>query len=367
MAATSRLVVVTLLVVVVAAAAAGVAASRSGSGSGSGSGGSEAAPRTASIGPAGAQAVGPALSRAVGRRIVTGMAGTFPSRSLRGRVRRGEVGGVILFGPNVGPGLPRAITALQRAARAGGNAPLLIATDQEGGEVKRLQSLPPLRAPAQMRAAVAGPDGAATGRALLARGINTNLAPVADVNHGSFLGSRSFGNAPGSVASAACAFATGLQSTGVNATLKHFPGLGRTSENTDLHAVRVSAPAGALRADLEPYRRCGGQARLVMVSNATYPALDPDRPAVFSRRIVTDLLRGELRFAGVTVTDTLSAPGITGPTAAVRASRAGIDLLLYVDEGASARGYRSVLRAARARLSRASIVASAARIDALAR
>ncbi|MEA2383678.1 MAG: hypothetical protein QOH72_3649, partial [Solirubrobacteraceae bacterium] len=79
-------------------------------------------------------------------------------------------------------------------------------------------------------------------------------------------------------------------------------------------------------------------------------------------------LRGELRFGGVTVTDTLAAPGVAGPTASVRATRAGIDLLLYVDEASSERGYRSVLRAAQARrLSRAAIVASAARIDALAR
>jgi beta-N-acetylhexosaminidase len=354
MSATSRFAVLALV------AAAAVAAC--------GSGASDAPRRSASTGPARSQAGGLPLSRAVGRKIVSGMGGTFPSRSLRERVRRGHVGGVILFGPNVGPRLARAIAALQRAARAGGNPPLLIAVDQEGGQVKRLESLPPSRAPAEMSAAVAGPEGAATGRALLARGINTNLAPVADVNHGSFLGSRSFGSDPAVVAAAACAFATGLQSAGVNATLKHFPGLGRTTENTDLHAVRVTASARALRADLEPYRRCGGQARLVMVSNATYPAFDPEHPAVFSRRIVTDLLRGELRFGGVTVTDTLAAPGVAGPTASVRATRAGIDLLLYVDEASSERGYRSVLRAAQARrLSRAAIVASAARIDALAR
>jgi beta-N-acetylhexosaminidase len=308
------------------------------------------------------------LSRAVGRKIMTAMDGRFPSRSLRARVRKGQVGGVILFGPNVGPNLRGAIAALQRAARAGGNPPLLIAVDQEGGEVKRLSSLPPARAPAQMGAGVAGPEGTATGRALLVRGINTNLAPVADVDHGSFLGERSFGSDPGAVARAACAFASGLQAAGVNATLKHFPGLGRTTHNTDLGAVSVEASATALRADLEPYRRCAAQARLVMLSNATYPALDPAGPAVFSRRIVTGLLRGQLGFRGVTISDTLAAPGIASSTTALRASRAGVDVLLYVDERTSARAYRSLLRAARAgRLSRAAVRASAARIDALAR
>src|SRR3954462_10567321 len=80
----------------------------------------------------------PPLSRAIGRKIVTGMDGTFPSRALRARVQRGQVGGVILFGPNVGPGLAGAIGPLQRRARAGGTPPLLIAVDQEGGAVKRL-------------------------------------------------------------------------------------------------------------------------------------------------------------------------------------------------------------------------------------
>jgi beta-N-acetylhexosaminidase len=89
---------------------------------------------------------------------------------------------------------------------------------------------------------------------------------------------------------------------------------------------------------------------------------------VFSRRIVTDLLRGELGFGGVTVTDTLAAPGVASPGAAVRATRAGVDLLLYVDERSSARGYRAVLRALRAgQLSSGQVLASAARIDALAR
>src|SRR4051812_26912461 len=90
--------------------------------------------------PDGAQAAEPSLSRAAGRRIVTGMDGTFPSRSLRARVRRGQVGGVILFGPNVGPRLGRAIAALQAAARAGGNPPPLIALDPGGGAGERVRA-----------------------------------------------------------------------------------------------------------------------------------------------------------------------------------------------------------------------------------
>jgi beta-N-acetylhexosaminidase len=315
-----------------------------------------------------AAAAAPSLAHAVGRKIMTGFAGTTPSRSLLARARRGQIGGVILFGPNVSGRLRATIAALQRAARAGGNPPLLIAVDQEGGEVRRLPSLPPADPPARMPATRAGPLGAATGRALRRLGINTDLAPVADVDHGSFLGTRSFGSDPGAVAGSACAFADGLRGAGVNATLKHFPGLGRAARNTDEQAVTVATSEGALRADLEPYRRCAPRVGLVMLSNATYPAFDPRRPAVFSRRIGGDLLRGELGFRGVTITDTLAAPGVSSPTTAVRATRAGVDMLLYPDERVSALAYRNVLRAARAgRLDRAAIVASADRIAALAR
>jgi beta-N-acetylhexosaminidase len=308
------------------------------------------------------------LRKAVGRKIMTAYAGAFPSQALLARARRGEIGGVILFGPNITTGLGQAISALQQAAHAGGNPPLLIATDQEGGQVKRLSSAPPTMAPAQMTSATAGREGADAGRALARAGITVDLAPVADVNHGSFLGSRSFGADPSRAAAAACQFAAGLQSAGVHATLKHFPGLGRTAQNTDLHAVSVSASADLLSADLAPYRRCAPQTSLVMLSNATYPALDPSGPAVFSSAIIKDLLRGQLGFHGVTVSDTLAAPGVASPSTAVRASQAGVDLLLYTDEAVSARAYQKLLAAVRrGQLSKSAVLASARRIRALAR
>jgi beta-N-acetylhexosaminidase len=308
------------------------------------------------------------LRRAVGRKIMTGFSGTYPSSALLGRVRRGEVGGVILFGPNIGGNLGSAIAALQKAAGDGGNPPLLIATDQEGGEVKRIPSAPPAMAPAQMTPASAAGQGSATGQALRQLGINVDLAPVADVNHGSFLGSRSFGASPTRVAAAACGFAAGLQTAGVHATLKHFPGLGRTTRNTDQSVVSVAASQSALGADLAPYQQCAPSTSLVMLSNATYPAFDQSGPAVFSSTIIKGVLRGQLGFRGVTISDTLAAPGVVSPTTAVRASRAGVDILLYTDEGMSARAYQNVLTAVRTgKLSRSSVLASARRIRALTR
>jgi beta-N-acetylhexosaminidase len=310
----------------------------------------------------------PSIRKAVGRKIMTGFNGTYPSTALLGRVRRGEVGGVILFGGNVTTRLGAAVSALQQAARAGGNPPLLIATDQEGGDVRRLRSAPPTVAPASMATSSAASQGRATGRALHALGITVDLAPVADVDHGSFLGSRSFGSSPSRVASAACGFAAGLQSAGVHATLKHFPGLGRTSRNTDQFAVSVAASQAALGADLAPYTTCAGRTDLVMLSNARYPAYDPSGPAVFSRAIISDLLRTQLGFRGVTISDTLSAPGVASPTTAIRASRAGVDMLLYTDEAMSALAYQKMLAAVRSgQVSRSSVLASAKRIRALAR
>src|SRR5207248_6657843 len=125
-------------------------------------------------------------------------------------------------------------------------------------------------------------------RLLRSVGINVDLAPVADVERvaNSFLGSRSFGATPAMAALGACAFARGLASEHVAYTLKHFPGLGRASGNTDLGPVTIDTPAAGLRADYRAYRTCGpNPLALVMVSNATYPKLSGPLPAVMSAPI----------------------------------------------------------------------------------
>ncbi len=305
------------------------------------------------------------LTRLVGARIMTAMRGTSPSASLLERARSGQIGGVILFGPNVSAQLPATVASLQAAAREGGNPPLLVATDQEGGPIRRLAGEPPTAAPAQITPGNAQGQGAATAHALLARGINTDLAPVADVlGSGGFLGARSFGSSPARVAAGACGFARGLQAGGVNATFKHFPGLGKATQNTDLRAVSVTLSEPELANDMAAYRAC--QPALVMLSNAIYPALDPQAPAVLSSKIIHGVLRGKLGFAGVTISDTLAAPGVAGPATAVRAAKAGVDVLLYSDEDMSRRAYSELLSAARGgELSRAALEASAARIHRL--
>lgn len=310
----------------------------------------------------------------LGTLIVSGYAGASPPRELLARVRAGQIGGVILFGENTAGGLAgtrAAIAELQAAARQAGTYPLLVMTDQEGGEVRRLASLPPWRSARDMGSAPGAlAQGLATGRALRELGVNVDLAPVADVesNPQSFLGARSFGSTPGTVARRACAFAAGLREAGVAYTLKHFPGLGAALTSTDVAPVVIHASRAGLRADYGAYRLCGhGPLALVMVSSAGYPSLTGnDAPAVVDGEIYHD----ELRAAGVeavTISDALGTPAIAGQrTPALRALDAGLDLLLYVGEGESGYAYPRLLADVDdGALSRARLVAAAAAVGAL--
>jgi beta-N-acetylhexosaminidase len=316
-------------------------------------------------------------SRLVGQLVMSPVIGTTPDAALLARVRAGEVGGVILFGANIASraGL-RALTAeLQHAAAAGGNPPLLVAVDQEGGSVRRLPDAPPvLSAPELGLGSVAAVRlaGEETGRALRAAGVDVDLAPVADVPRSarSFMLGRAFGRDPARVAVLAAAFVSGLQGAHVAATAKHFPGLGTAVANTDLHRVTIRAPRADLLARLAPFRAAIEQGvDLVMVSNAAYTALDPSGlPAALSPRIVDGLLRAKLGFTGVVITDTLAAPGPAAyPDAPVRTVEAGGDVLLFTtSEAEAARGYEAVLAAVRSgRISRARLEASYRRIVAL--
>jgi beta-N-acetylhexosaminidase len=276
----------------------------------------------------------------VGQRLMVRM-GDRATPGLLAAARRGEIGGVILF-PAEGAdpaAVAEEVSRLQRAADAGGNPALLVATDQEGGEVKRFPGAPPDRSPSQLGAggdpAEAVAQGAATGEFLAGVGANVDLAPVLDVpSEGSFMESRAFSGDPSVVAGVGVAFAEGLADAGVAATAKHFPGLGMAAVNTDEAPSSVAASRAELRAGLEPFEAAiAAGVGLVMVANATYPALDPDAPAVLSERIVGGELRGRLGYDGVVITDDLEAPSIgsvfAAPDAAVEAARAGADVLLF--------------------------------------
>ncbi len=286
------------------------------------------------------------LARSLGQLIVARFTGTSPSPSILAAIKGGRVGGVILFSDNTAGGLAATgalVGRLQDAARAGGNPGLLIMTDQEGGEVKRLPG-PPSVAASQMGApAFAEQQGAATAALLRSAGVNVDLAPVADVSRvGGFMTQehRTFGASPAVVAAAACAFAVGLSSGGIAYTLKHFPGLGDAISSTDAGPVAINESSGDLSADEAAYRRCGGGSRaLVMMSSASYPSLTGSTPAVLSASAYGALGSDGIR--PVTISDDFQTPALAGqPTPARRAINAGLDLVLYAEtEAASAQAY----------------------------
>ena len=319
------------------------------------------------------------LETLVGVRLVVGMEGTSPSPALLARIRAGRVGGVILMGANVrsAPQV-RALTAALRGAARQGGRPLLIMTDQEGGLVRRFRWAPPAATAEQLGTRTEGAirkSGRSTARALERLGVDVDLAPVADVPSvpGSFIAAqhRGFSTTPMRAAKDVTAFAAGLLDGGVAPTLKHFPGLGFATASTDDAAVRIAAQEEQLAPGLAPYRRAiaAGLAPLVMVSNAAYTA-DRNRVAAWSPH--TRELLSTLGFTGVTITDALEPLArthrVTLTQAALRAARAGVDLLLMVGpERSTDAVYEGLLAAARAgRLPRATLEQSAARIDELA-
>ncbi len=331
-----------------------------------------------------AVAAGPAqtatvsLARLVGQTIVVRMVGRTPSASLLARVRGGQIGGVVLFSDNIGPpGPAHLIAALQAAARSGGNPPLLIAVDQEGGTVKRLPGPPTIGAPAMRTPAIARAQGIATGRSLANDAVNVDLAPVLDVAHGGFIAPRTFGSTPQTVAARGVAFAQGLRSGGVVATGKHFPGLGYAAISTDQAPVVIHASTTKLLQDLAPFRAAiAAKIPLIMVSTAVYPALGSALPAALSPQIVSRVLVGSLGFRGVVISDALATPAITHvapvPTAAVAAINAGVDMVLVTTlspagaDATSERAYDGVLAAAEhGRIARTRLTAAYARITAL--
>lgn len=297
-----------------------------------------------------------------------------PTPAFLSRVRRGLMGGVLFLGNGwlTQSTAVRATAELQRAACTRGE-PLLIGVDQEGGIVRRLAWAPPTEAEAAMRnPADAHAQGVGAASALHSVGIDVDFAPVVDTpsSNANFLGSRAYSHSRTWNARMARAFVTGLQqSGGVAATAKHFPGLGLAGGNTDDGRIVIGAAAWKLREDLAPFQsavRAG--VKLVMVSTAIYPKLDPSgKPAAFSPTIVQGLLRKTLGFKGVTVTDSLTAPAAVAiRDAPAKAMLAGSDLLLYGSESSSEQAYATLVAdAAKRPALRARLAQAAARIRAL--
>jgi beta-N-acetylhexosaminidase len=277
-----------------------------------------------------------------------------PNQRFLTRIRNGKMGGVVLLRNGwLTQSTAASVTAeLQRAACARGE-PLVIAVDQEGGIVRRLPWAAPTEAPASMSSpSVAHAQAAEAAAALHSVGIDVDFAPVVDTPSSArnFLGSRAFSRSRTWNAKLARAFVTGLQSGGIAGTAKHFPGLGLASGNTDHGRIVIGSAAWKLQQGLLPFKSAvAAGVKLVMVSTAIYPRFDPSqRPAAFSSAIINGVLRQELGFKGVTVTDSLTAPAADRiPHTATRAMLAGSDLLIFGAESASERGYATLVQDAR--------------------
>ncbi|SDT82714.1 beta-N-acetylhexosaminidase [Streptomyces sp. TLI_053] len=300
-------------------------------------------PLVPNAGPSGSGEIAttsPESRRLAGGRIVLSYRGLRPPEAALEMIRHGHAAGVIIFRENVSSveQLADSVIRLKRAAAEAPDArPLLLMTDQEGGPVRRLPGGPETSA---RRAESGAGQGIAAAAALGIVGLNVNLAPVLDVfdSPGNFIDrfERSFAQDPVKVAELGRAFVVAQQARGVAATAKHFPGLGSAGpeDNTDERPVTLSVPLERLRQyGEEPYRAAiAAGVRLVMLSWAVYPALDPVRPAGLSRTVVGGELRGRLGFRGVTITDALEARALAqiGGTGAraVAAADAGMDVLL---------------------------------------
>ena len=306
-----------------------------------------------------------ALAAAPGATIVSALAGP-PKASFLARIRAGELGGVILVG-RWSPAELSAATARIHTAGCAAGRPLLVLVDQEGGFARRLTWAQPRHSEGELGdlgIAATRAEAASAAVALRRAGIDVDLAPVADtLGPGGFLRGRAFGSDVALVGSLAVAYVRALQAGRVAATAKHFPGLGAAHASTDDHVVSVGT------SPLEPFARAvAAGVKLVMVSSAVYPHLDTSgTPAVFSRPIVTELLRTRMGFTGVVVTDALDAPAAARtPDAPARALAAGVDLLLYTASAAAHAGYVQLAHdASQSSAVRTNVARAVARIQAL--
>jgi beta-N-acetylhexosaminidase len=300
-----------------------------------------------------------ALKRVVGQTIVGKVGQQGPSEQLLRSVRKGRFGGMIMV-PRNERTLQQQVGQLQDAARLGDNPPLLIMVDQEGGEVKRLPG-PPDQSAAQIGdsgdADLARQQGASTGTYLAGLGVNVDLAPVLDVERpatADTIANRTFGDDPELVSELGVAFIEGLQGANVAATAKHFPGLGLATANTDFGPVTVVATQEDLNAAATPFQDAiDAGVDMVMTSTASYPSLGSREPAALAPQIVQGLLREQLGFQGVIITDDLEGDAISDEMnpakAAVAALAAGNDLALFALSSATAtRAFDAVVKSVKA-------------------
>ena len=288
--------------------------------------------------------------QAIGQLLMVAFDTAAPRTALDGLIADQHVGNVIYLGGWDGAGRVKETSShLQDQATQAATAgiPLLLAADQEGGEVRQLRgqgfsAVPSAKVQAQMSPSALTAAAKSWAGELKAVGINVNLAPVTDTvpaeigraNEPIGKWGRQYGSDPATVTKASTAFLKGMIEGGVMGTVKHFPGLGRVEKNTDFNTTgitdTVATPKDPFLAPFTAGVKAG--AGLVMVSSARYPGLDATKTqAMFSKPILTGLLRGQLGYEGVVITDDINAKAVRSIPADERATSyiaAGGDILL---------------------------------------
>ena len=287
------------------------------------------------------------IEEKVGQLIMVGFEGTQANEAIETHIRERFVGGVVLFSRNIqSPQQTAELTnELQRLAGATARQiPLFVGIDQEGGWVIRLKEgatvLPGNMAlGATNSTELAERAGEITAVELAAVGVNLNFAPVMDVNNNPdnpVIGRRSFGESPELVSRLGISYIRGLQRNGVLATVKHFPGHGDTTVDSHFELPTVSHDLERIHAlELQPFRAAiDADVAAIMTAHIVYPAFDADRPATLSPTILTDLLRKELGFDGLLITDDMEMKAIDdryqSGEAAVMAVEAGADIVMVL-------------------------------------
>lgn len=286
----------------------------------------------------------------VGQLYMVGTTATSVPDSLASLIRDLHLGSVLYLGTRGASAADSAAQSMRIAALGEDMIPVLIAADQEGGRIQRMagpgfSTIPSAREQGTMDDDALRTSWATWGRELARAGVRFNLAPVADTVPESKLRSnapigalqRNFGTDPDDVADAVVAVVEGLSDAKVATSLKHFPGLGRVTTNTDF-GVAVDDLTTTHDDLLEPFTEAmDAGVSSVMVSSAIYSRIDPGVPAVHSSTIVTGLLREQLGWQGVVISDDLGAAGAMDSVAArdrgVRFIAAGGDLVINADPG----------------------------------
>jgi len=309
------------------------------------------------------------LNTKIGRLLMAGIPGATLDAETDALIQDYGLGGVILFSRNIEDPLQLAALCndLQNSAMKYHGIPLFLAVDQEGGRVARLRepftsfpgNMAISRDPHPVDRAVEFARVTAQEMALV--GLNMNLAPVVDVLRGEpekHLEGRTFGHDPETVALLGRTVVKVLQKNGVMATAKHFPGLGRTTLDPHHQLPTIDADDGEIRdVNLPPFSATVAEGVCaIMSSHAIYPALDPDYPATLSHRILTGLLREDLGFGGLIISDDLEMGAIKkgwGVTdGAIASFEAGADILLICQD---LKMVREVIEKLKEKLSRGDI------------